>query len=206
MARAARGVDSVLATDSPARCNVLDLEDGSVHKIPAASGIPPHRSIALPGVHAYASAKSVHAGESIEFFVSSEVPYRLSIRKPTHIDGDVGDEVLHTFPAARPWVQPITPGSYIHVERGLPEQQTHAEFSVELWVKPWALGRRQALIGQFNYPEHCGFGLFLDEAGAAEFYVGDGSTFRDAAVVRGTALAVQVWHHVVGTWDGDLAS
>jgi len=183
----------------------MNLE-GSVPYQPVTSVIPPHRAIALPGVHAYSSEKSVHAGDLIEFFVSSDIPYVLSVCKPTQIDSDAGDEVLHTFPESRPWVQPITPGSYIYVERGLPANQIYEEFSVELWVKPWAGGRRQALIGQFDQPEHCGFGLFLDEEGKVEFYAGDGGTFRDGAVVRGTALEAQTWRHVVGTWDGSVAS
>jgi N,N-dimethylformamidase beta subunit-like protein/concanavalin A-like lectin/glucanase superfamily protein len=170
----------------------------------AASAIPPHRAIPLPGVHAYSSEKSVHAGDLIEFFVSSEVPYVLSVCKPIDWDGE--DEVLQSFPELRPWVQPITPGSYIHIERGLPANQSYEEFSVELWVKPWAFGRRQALIGQFNYPENCGFGLFLDEEGKVEFYAGNGGAFRDAAVVDGMALEKQRWHHVAGTWDGSVAS
>jgi hypothetical protein len=157
-------------------------------------------------VHAYSSEKSVHAGDRIEFFVSSEVPYVLSICKPTQIDEESADEILHTFPESPAWVQPITPGSYIHVERGLPAAQAYEEFSVELWVKPWAFGRRQALIGQFNAPEQCGFGLFLNEAGQVEFYVGDGGAFRDTGVVEGTALDKQTWHHLVGTWDGSAAS
>ena len=85
--------------------------------------IPPHRAIALPGVHAYCSEKSVHAGDLIELFVSSEVPYTLSTCKPTQIDADGGDEVVHAFPESRPWVQPITPGSYIYVKHGLPANQ-----------------------------------------------------------------------------------
>jgi hypothetical protein len=177
-----------------------------MHNEPAAAIIPPHRAIALPGVHAYSSEKSVHAGDLIEFFVSSDVPYTLSVCKPSQIDSDVGDEVLHTFPESGPLVQPITPGSYVYVERGLPANQTYEEFTVELWVKPWAVGRRQALIGQFNYPEHCGFGLFLDEEGRVELYAGDGGTFRDEALVCAKALQVQAWHHVVGVWDGRVAS
>jgi N,N-dimethylformamidase beta subunit-like, C-terminal/Concanavalin A-like lectin/glucanases superfamily len=183
--------------------------EGKLKSKPAASGIPPHRDISLPGVHAYSSEKSVHAGDPIEFFVSSDVPYILSIRKPMQLGEDVEgdeDEVLHTFPQSRPWVQPITPGSYIHVVRGLPADQIYEEFSVELWVKPWAFSRRQALIGQFNHPDTCGYGLFLNEAGKIEFYVGDGGAFREAAVVVGTALDEQTWHHVVGTWDGSVAS
>ncbi|HEX5156213.1 MAG TPA: LamG domain-containing protein [Ktedonobacterales bacterium] len=176
---------------------------------PSASVIPPHRSISLPGVHAYASEKSVHAGDLIEFFVSSEVPYVLSICKPTRIDeDDEGDdkEVLHTFPESQPRVQPIMPGSYIYVEHGLSATQTYKEFSVEVWVKPWAVGRRQAVIGQFDYPHHCGYGIFLDELGRVEYYLGDGEAFRDTVVVGAEALDKQTWRHVVGAWDGSVAS
>jgi N,N-dimethylformamidase len=177
-----------------------------MNRISASSAIPPHRAIHLPGVHAYVSEQSVHAGERIDFFVSSEVPYILSICKPTQIDERSADEILHTFPASPAWVQPIMPGSYIHIERGLPATQTYEAFSVELWVKPWAFGRRQALIGQFNAPEQCGFGLFLNEVGQVELYLGDGGAFRDEAVVVGAALDRQSWHHLVGTWDGRVAS
>lgn len=173
---------------------------------PPDSVIPPHRTISLPGVHAYASEKSVHAGDLIEFFVSSEVPYVLSICKPTRIGEEDDDEVLHTFPESQPRVQPIMPGSYISVERGLPATQTYKEFSVEVWVKPWAEGRRQAVIGQFDYPQHCGYGVFLDELGRVEFYLGDGGAFRDAAVVGAAPLHKQTWRHIVGTWDGNVAS
>ncbi|HLJ81839.1 MAG TPA: LamG domain-containing protein, partial [Ktedonobacterales bacterium] len=165
--------------------------------------IPPHRVLSLPGVHAYASEKSLYAGDQITFFVSSEVPYFLSIYKPTQ---GADNEILHAFPQSPPRVQPITPGSYIYIERGLPANQTYEQFSVELWVKPWAFGRRQALIGQVNLPDTCGFGLFLRETGTIEFYVGDGGAFREEAVVESHSVDVQRWHHVVGTWDGSVAT
>jgi hypothetical protein len=156
--------------------------------------------------------KSVHAGDPIDFFVSSDVPYVLSIRMPTQFghtgqgSDDTEDEVLHTFAASPARVQPITPGSYVHIERGLPAGQTYEEFSIELWVKPWAFGRRQALIGQFNHPDNCGYGIFLDEEGKVALYVGDGGPVRESALVNGTVLHVQNWHHVVGTWDGHIAT
>ena len=167
------------------------------------SVIPPHRTLVLPGVHAYSSEKSVHAGEHIAFFVSSDVPYILTVCKPTQ-NGQ--GEIVHTFPESQPRVQPITPGSYVYIERGLPANQTYEEFSVELWVKPWAFGRRQALLGQFNHPDTCGFGLFLTEAGNVEFYVGDGGAYREEAVVEGATIDTQMWHHVIGTWDGTVAT
>jgi N,N-dimethylformamidase len=169
---------------------------------PAPSAGPPHRTLALPGVHAYANEKSVHAGEEISFFVSSDVPYVLSICKPAQ-GGE--DETLHTFPQSQPRVQPIAPGSYLHIDRGLPANQIYEAFSVEIWVKPWAFGRQQAIIGQFNYPDACGFSLSLTETGTVEFYVGDGGAYREEVLVEGMRLETQKWHHVVGTWNGTVA-
>ena len=41
--------------------------------------IPLHREMPLPGFHAYAAGQSVVAGQSLDFFVSSSVPYDFSI-------------------------------------------------------------------------------------------------------------------------------
>ena len=85
--------------------------------------IPPHRAIALPGLHAYAQ-KSIAAGEEIEFRVSSDIAYDLSIVKlgPDPESRDA-DPVLKVLRAETPLVQPIHPGSYVHVAGGLPAER-----------------------------------------------------------------------------------
>lgn len=161
-----------------------------------------HSELRLPGVHAYASAKSVHAGEEIGFFVSSDVPYELTISKPCGLDEDIERNVLHRFDEAAPRIQAIYPGSYALIEHGLPANQIWEQFSIEIWVRPWAFGRRQALVGQFDYPRSCGFGLFLDEAGRIEFYLGDGAEHDPARTLSGPILERLAWQHLVATWDG----
>ncbi len=54
--------------------------------------IPPHRPVALPGLHAYAQ-KSIAAGGEIEFRVSSSVPYDLNVVQ------------LGRIPRAETWIQ-----------------------------------------------------------------------------------------------------
>jgi N,N-dimethylformamidase len=170
------------------------------------SHIPPHREVILPGVHAYADEKSVAAGDRIRFHVSSDVPYTLSICKPNRIGDEGSDTVLHTFPLTSPRVQPIHPGSYISVENGLSQRQLFEAVTFEVWVKPWSFGRRQALLSQYDFPGACGYGLFLNEAGDVEFYVGNGKDFAETSVLKGPSLDQREWQHVVGTWDGHTAS
>ncbi len=171
----------------------------------ADDAIPPHRPLDLVGVHAYADAESVHAGETIHFHVSATEPYELSVcRLGTAVDDPSSDEVLHTFPRASPTPQPIHPGSYVHVEKPLPATQRLDAITLECWVRPWSLGRAQGLLTEHTYPSHCGVGLFIDDAGRPTFYLGDGGSFADRGHHAGPkdVLHASRWHHVVGSWDG----
>ena len=99
---------------------VVGLQSPSLGQIADGhKAFPPHRPINLPGLHAYAQ-KSVSAGGTVQFRVSSTVPYQLSVRKlGADVDGRASDQVLHTFDRSPPNPQPIFPGSYVHVERGI---------------------------------------------------------------------------------------
>ena len=46
--------------------------------------------------------------------------------------------------------------------------------TVEVSIRRWRAAGRQAILGQFDEPEACGFGLFVNEDGSLSFYVGDG--------------------------------
>src|SRR5262249_18728794 len=112
--------------------------------------IPPHRALQLAGLHAYSDSPSVTAGQSISFHVSSTVPYRLWVcRLGVKVDDPAGDKVLHEFPLAQPTPQPIHPGSYVHVEKGL-SRPTRA-LTLECWVRPWKTTGWNALLGQFDF-------------------------------------------------------
>lgn len=169
--------------------------------------IPAHRPLHLPGVHGYADHKSVAAGELLRFHVSSDRAWRLSVcRLGSDVEGRSDDQVLHRFEPSPARVQPIHPGSYVHVDKGLPAELPLRGLTVECWVKPWRIDARQSLIGQYDFPAHCGWGLFIEEGGALGFHLGDGGAFRaDALQARGR-LAARRWQHVAATWNGRVAA
>jgi len=172
----------------------------------AEEAIPPHKPLELVGVHAYAQ-KSVAAGRTIRFRTSSSVPYELSIcRLGPEPDDPAADEVLKTFPKSKPNPQPIYPGSYVHVSKSLAADEPIKALTLECWVRPWRLNGWESLITQYDYPTACGFGLFLDNEGHLEFYLGDGGKYRAGWVSEGPQLAHRRWQHIVGTWDGKVKS
>ncbi|GAA4343252.1 large subunit of N,N-dimethylformamidase [Variovorax defluvii] len=171
------------------------------------SGIPSHKTLHLPGVHGYADRKSVAAGEVLRFHVSSDRAWQLSVcRLGSDVEGRSDDEVLHRFAPSAARVQPIHPGSYVHVEKGLPAALPLQGLTVECWIKPWSVERRQSVIGQYDFPAHCGWGLFIEAGGAPAFYLGDGCAFRADAQQAHGRLAVRRWQHVAATWDGRVAA
>ena len=164
--------------------------------------LPPHREIVNPGLHAYAE-RSVIAGDTIQFRVSSTEPYRLVICRLGHDPANPAvDEQLHAFAASPAATQSIHPGSYVHVARGLAADEPLTALSLECWVRPWRIDARQGLITQLDVQGSAGFGLGIDEQGRAVFYLGDGDRFDEAKLHRGPKLSLRTWAHVVGTWDG----
>jgi hypothetical protein len=172
----------------------------------AAATKPPafgHRELRVPGVHAYAMQESVAAGGEIEFCISADTTYEFTVVRLGHDpDSPARDEVLHTFPAVGPRVQPIHPGSCVVVERGL----THPpeELTIECWLRAWTFGRWQDVLAQMNYPVNCDFALAISPGGRVGFYLGDGEKFQGHwALTSETAqLTKQRWHHVVLTRSG----
>ncbi|MDF1859509.1 MAG: HEAT repeat domain-containing protein [Verrucomicrobiales bacterium] len=165
--------------------------------------IPPHRPVALPGLHAYAQ-KSIAAGEEIEFRVSSSVPYKFSlVRLGSDPENRENDPVLETATVESPQSQPVHPGSYVQVAKGLPAERRLAGLTLEGWVRPFRLQGWQGLITQHGYPDRCGVGLFLN-GGRIAFMTGAGEK-HDPATLHQTQpglIREQNWHHVAATWDG----
>lgn len=183
---------------------VLGVTGG--HAVEASDSVSLPRAQDLVGLHAYAE-KIVSAGETIHFRVSSTVAYELSICRLGHqVDDPAGDEVLHTFATSPPVSQPIHPGSFLHVDRGLPADASLTALTLECWVRPWRLNGWQTIMGQHNYPTDCGYGLFIDDAGRLQFYLSDGGVYRPERVLSGPVLTHRQWQHVVGTWDGRVQS
>ena len=133
-----------------------------------ASLIPPHEALGLEGLHAYLDRESVAAGETIRFHVSSQVPYRFKVtRLGLEIDDRSSDLVIFEAPDVSPRnVQPIHPGSYIHVEkRPADNDETAGAMTLECWVRPWRTDAWMGLITVHDYPSACGYGLFLEPGG-----------------------------------------
>ena len=167
-----------------------------------AKGIPPHRAIELPGVHAYAQ-RSITAGNSVQFRVSSSVPYQLSIcRLAGEVDDATSDIVLHTLHEPNPRQQAIHPGSYIQVAKGFPANTELESLTFECWVRPWRLDTWQGLITQHDFPQACGIGLFINPEGRLALHLGNGQPFNETNNFIGAQLNHRRWNHVAGTWDG----
>jgi hypothetical protein len=178
---------------------------GSSHSLAADTG-PLPRPMPLDGLHAY-TEKIVTAGDTLHVRVSSTVPYELSICRLGHaVDDPTQDEVLQTFPVAQPVAQPIHPGSFLNVDQGISPTESLTEITLECWVRPWRLTGWQALLGQYDYPKHCGYLLGIDPTGRLQFYLGDGGDYQPELVQTGPALAHRKWHHIVGRWDGQTKS
>ena len=190
---------SALLGGEPA--SAVDSEQRASKSSPDAP--PPQRQIALPGLHAYAE-KSVAAGETIHFRTSSSAPYKLSIvRLAGEVDDQESDVVLHTFEESAPRSQSICPGSYVHIDKGLPTDEDLRALTLECWVRPWSLNAYQGLITQHDYPDAGGVGLFIDGKGRASLYLGGGGQYDASRSFAGAPLQHRRWNHIAGTWDGE---
>ncbi len=170
---------------------------------PTAPAIPPHRAVAVPGVHAYATEHSVAAGEVLRLHVSASVPYELDIcRLGPQVDDPAAEEVVHRFGRQEASPQPVHPGSYIYVPSAISGELR--QLALELWIRPWKIRGTQCIISQFDRPEKCTYGLFINDKNQLIFYLGDGQNYQDKFhhVADRVALKHQVWHHVVAVWDG----
>ena len=179
------------------------LESNSRQAHDASAEIPLHRPLNLPGLHAYAQ-KSVEAGEAIEFRVSSKVPYNLSVVElGADPESREEDPILETMREENPKSQPIHPGSYVHVSKGLPVERRLTGLTLEGWFRPFSLEGWQGLITQHDYPDHCGVGLFINN-GRIAFITGNGGSHDPASLHQTDSglIRPQHWHHIVATWDG----
>lgn len=162
----------------------------------------PLTPIPLPGTHAYAQ-KSVAAGEVIQFRISSQGPYKLSIvRLGWDVSGPARDWVIQQFPESPRAIQSICPGSYVHIPDALPPSEFTA-LSLECWVRPrpWQ-NKWQSLISQYSYPSTCGFRLFLDPSGKPAFYFGDGGNFQAGwEMTSNTSIPVKEWTHIAAVFN-----
>jgi len=187
------------------------LLDSPAHAAGGHSLIPavPNLAQAVAGVQAYAQ-NSVHAGDAIDFRVSSTVPYQLSVaRLGWDTESPSKDWTVHSFPQAPALQRFIRPGSYVHVERALPSAVPQSQLTLECWVRPFRLAW-QGLITQYDYPNQAGFGLFLADDGRPVLYMGNGGAFN-AGFLRYFPSAIPIspirqWTHLCVVFNAGVAS
>ena len=186
-----------------AAATALPLAPRARAAIVASAEMPRLRALAVPGVHAYPLEHSVAPGDTLELCVSNSVPYRMSIcRLGREIDDPAGDSVLTQFDPSPPNPQPIHPGSYVQIEKGLTGPLR--AISLECWVRPWDLTKLQGVISQEDKDADDGLALGVGKDGYVGFFLGD-SVSPDDKVVHRTPTGVlkkNVWYHLVATWDG----
>jgi hypothetical protein len=172
----------------------------------------PHRALLPGGVIGYADRLSVAPGETIDFHVSNDGGYTLGIYRLGLDENDpAGDVRMLDFPVRtvnKAAVQPIHPGSYVHVPKRLTETDAPAAFTIECWVRVHDLTRDVGLVTQYDFPKRCGFGLFVQASGAIGFYLGDGDSYDKAyeIVTPAGSVVVNEWSHVVARWDATTMS
>ena len=171
-----------------------------------------HRALLPTGVLGYADRLSVAPGELINFHVSNDGPFTMGIYRLGLNENDAAADIeMRDFPQVRvtePDVQPIHPGSYVHIAKGLTDEDAPLGFTVECWVRPHDCSKHAGIVTQYDFPARCGFGLFLLPRGAVGFYLGDGGLHESQFLLSTAAGALtrNEWAHVVGRWDGKTMS
>ena len=203
------GLDKILSSQEIAdivaylKASTVSTEPGRPETTGNRDTIPSHREIVLPGLHAYGK-KSIAAGEEIDLRVSSSVPYQLSVVKlGPEPEIRENDPVLATFPDNKPRTQAIHPGSYVHIENGLPRDRPLNQLTLECWIRPFSLSGWQGLVTQHDYPERCGIGVFISD-GKIAFHTDGGGQFTQSSLHYTDAglLKTHQWQHIAATWDG----
>ncbi|MBS0210059.1 MAG: LamG domain-containing protein [Planctomycetes bacterium] len=176
-----------------------------------ASPLPPHRAVPLEGVHLYTDRISVAAGEPLQIYTSATEPFELQfVRLGPDVDGPDSDAVIKTWHVDQPLAQPIHPGSYIHVAKGLPAE-AHGSITIELWVRLWNADESQAIISQLN--DNQGWALIVEPDATLTFFTGETETWAESPHRTQAKLSrpgkkvdyhfpPAAWHHVVATFAG----
>jgi N,N-dimethylformamidase len=216
-----------LTVGSALNANDMSAGEADAPNAPVPNAAPACRPLPLDGIHAYTDRLSVAAGETIRFYVSATHPYQFQVcRLAGDVDGPNDDVVLFARRVGEPVMQPIHPGSYIHIDRGLIDEPLTA-LSLECWLRLWDLPGDAALLGQFDRANASGYALFVKRDGSLGFYLGDGGPFQPSGlhwtmagaltrtetsapatpgvnkdVYGGRSVRLAKWHHVVATFDG----
>ena len=177
----------------------------------------PIREFPVPGVHIYTDATSYRAGEAVRLFTSASTPHRLEIVRHDRPTSDTSaDEVIASWQVDAPKMQPVSPGSFIHVEKSI-ELGPWSALTVECWVRLWNVHQTQGIVTQLDDGQ--GLGLLAFPDGTLGFCTGDAPAAADTAHRTTAALSLPDgdasipyvvppanWHHVAATVGGGKKS
>jgi hypothetical protein len=98
----------------------------------------------------------------------------------------------------------LHPGDYVDVPTGLPAASPIPAMTIECWVRPLDVSAWVGILTQHDFPNRCGYGLFIKPNGIAVFYAGTGAAYSSSRSVESGsgALSYGRWHHVAGVWNG----
>lgn len=141
----------------------------------------------------------------------------LLINRPARmIGGPSFDANIGAF--SDPFISPsvrFSKQSYLTAVGGLPATTPMTNLTLECWVnirtpprydQAWPARGWTCLVGQHDYPNRCGYGLFLNDRLGVEFYLGNGAGFQqaNALVTAPDTLERGFWYHIAGTYDGSM--
>jgi N,N-dimethylformamidase beta subunit-like, C-terminal len=159
---------------------------------------------------AYCDPISAAPGDVVRFMVSCEgaAEYQAEVVRLINPEAEPEATPFRVEPVAtaaarnyRARLQKLQPGSYAIVE-SLPSIDGLESWGARAFVWPTTPGRsRQALLGAWSEGEQRGFGLFLDEAGALEARIGDGTGV--ARLSTGTPLLERRWYVVAASFNAE---
>ena len=157
----------------------------------------------------YPDEFSVRPGETVSFKVSATRPgpYHASLVRLRCGDATEGGAGYKEYPVASTFEgdyparsQPICAGSFVAFDDD-PAWHPHA-FTVQAWLWPTTPGRRrQHVAGTWDETGSRGWGLQLDEDGAAALVLGDGA--QRTTVSTGVPLRERAWTLVTASWDAE---
>ena len=156
----------------------------------------------------YTDRLSVQPGESIKFMVSCQSStYRADIVRLIHGDpnpqGPGFKEELVQTPVSGDYPgheQPVRIGSYVIVPDS-PLLRGTGGFTLQAWIYPTTPKKGvQGLLTKWSDLEDKGYGLFIDEGGELELWLGGagGHIYR---LATGRPLGMSTWYFVAATYD-----
>ncbi len=160
----------------------------------------------------YTEPWTVRAGERVEVMVSCEArTYNAEVVRfgRGQLDIGAGDLRAELCPVTMPSggryagrVQSLRPGSFIQVPGD--RWPSLASFTLHVKAYPTSPGRREGLLTCWDERRTTGYGLFLNEQGAAELRIGNGS--RCGSLVTGRPLQRACWYALTCTYDAETGT